>query len=219
MSIELRTLSQQDQLVEKRFVVVPGLEQRCKTPSYNSGTPETHVLNHLDKESLRPTMLISATSDLLRVVKIACEFFRYECQDIRISIIDVRAAKQDSFHDMINAGAIASSLGFDKPNYFSSELFLGRIKSPAIVHQICMDQAMYDRITWIFPSLACSLSLLELTVVAVNLRRTRVTAHPLHAAFQHLLTQVKRPLTLNSPLTRPRSTTAWSRSGPGPASG
>src|SRR5665213_1436890 len=40
------------------------------------GTPETHVLNHLYKESLRPTMLISTTSDLLRVVKIACEFFQ-----------------------------------------------------------------------------------------------------------------------------------------------
>ena len=108
-------------------------------------------------------MLISTTSDLLRVVKTACEFFRHGSQDIRISIIDVNAAKQDSFHDITNAGAVASSLGFDEPGRFSNEwLFLGRIKSPAIVHQIRMDQAIYERITWIFPSLAYSFRLQDL---------------------------------------------------------
>ncbi len=117
------------------------------------GRPETQIPCHSDTFSRRPAMFIPTTLELLRGVKIACEFFRDRCHDVRISIIDVRAAKR-SYHDMTNAMAIASLLGLSNPQFYCRDcLFLRRIKSLAIVYLICMDQGMYDRITWIIPSL------------------------------------------------------------------
>ena len=124
------------------------------------GNPSSNIRSHFEIHNPQPTMFISTTSEFLRAVKIACEFFRDGLLDVRISIIDVRAAKQGSCHDMTNAAAIASSLDVPQPYLYLKEwLFLGRIKSPALVHQFCVDQAVYNRMTWMFPALSCQRSL------------------------------------------------------------
>jgi hypothetical protein len=141
------------------------------------GNPKSHVPSHFEIHNTRPTMFISTTSELLRAVELACEFFRDGFLDVRISIIDVRAAKQRSYHDMTNATAIASSLDLPEPHLNLKEwLFLGRIKSPAIVHQVCVDQAIYDRMTWIFPALSGQRNL---EILRENIRRDFNTRVPL----------------------------------------
>ena len=97
-------------------------------------------------------MFISTTSDLLRAVHIACGFLREGCQDVRVSFISVKAAKRD--HDMTNARAVASNLKWEDEGYYGKEwLFLGRIKIPAMVHQIFMGQTTYDQMVQVFPFL------------------------------------------------------------------
>jgi hypothetical protein len=115
---------------------------------------EVHFSNHFNPENREPTMFLSTTSNLMRVLNIACRLHHEGREDIVITVIGLEAANLDA-HNITHAEAIARLLGWPEPSKYRSEwLFLGRIKQTAIIKQVryqdLLDRGVFD----IFPALA-----------------------------------------------------------------